>query len=117
MTIRFWTPVVALALICVHGSIPLTADSQASPSSSTSSSPHDFRGLEPGKFVQFQHEVPVDIVLIGFDDLAVDQNDLRTVLPARYAPSCAIRSSMAFKAATWVCDTPSNIQSGAPPAI
>jgi hypothetical protein len=84
MIIRSWTPALALLLILVSGSIPLTAEKQLPESARRPG--FDFRGLEPGKFVTYRHEVPVDIVLIGFDDLNVSRNDIRTVLPASYSP-------------------------------
>ncbi len=85
MTIRSWTPAIALLLLLSSGSTPLTAERQAPESSRRPK--HDFRGLEPGKFVTYQHRAcPIDIVLIGFDDLNVGRNDIRTVLPDDYSP-------------------------------
>ena len=52
MTTRAWTPVLALLLLLISGSTPLTAERQA-PESSRSPK-HDFRGLEPGKFVTYR---------------------------------------------------------------
>jgi len=84
MTIRFWTPAIALLLLFVNGAAPLTAQRQDADSARRAG--HDFRGLEPGQFVTYRHEVPIDIVLIGFDDLDVKRNDIRSVLPNRYSP-------------------------------
>ena len=84
MTIRSWTPAIALLLLLSSGSTPLTAERQAPESSRRPK--HDFRGLEPGKFVTYRQNVPIDIVLIGFDDLNVSRNDIRTVLPDEYSP-------------------------------
>ena len=84
MTIRSWTPAIALLLFLSSGSTPLTAERQAPESSRRPK--HDFRGLEPGKFVTYRQNVPIDIVLIGFDDLNVGRNDIRSVLPDEYSP-------------------------------
>jgi hypothetical protein len=45
-----------------------------------------FEGLKPGEFVTQQLKVPVRIVLIGFEDLAVDETTIRAILPASYDP-------------------------------
>ncbi len=84
MTIRSWTPAIALLLLLSSGSTPLTAERQAPESSRRPK--HDLKGLEPGKFVTYRQNVPIDIVLIGFDDLNVGRNDIRTVLPDEYSP-------------------------------
>jgi hypothetical protein len=84
MTIRSWTSAIALLLLLVSGSTPLTAEKQGPESNREWG--HNLRGLEPGKFVTYRHEVPIDIVLIGFDSLNVSRNDIRSVLPDRYSP-------------------------------
>ena len=45
-----------------------------------------FRGLAPGRFEVLDQRVPVNIVFIGYDRNAVNLDDLKAVLPARYDP-------------------------------
>ena len=128
MTIRSWL-VLALALICGDS---LTADIRRPvPDLAT-----DFRGLEPGKFVQIQHGSTTSSLSISDDSSRANSfnssSDPRGYRldrlrrperqPRRYSGcsaghprSCAIRSSTACRAATSVCNTPSNIRFAAPP--
>ena len=76
-----------------HTSTPLTAAGSDGRDPPPRSTHYDFRGLEPGKFVTYQHDVPVDIVLIGFDDLAVNRSDIRRSSPSSTRPSFDILSS------------------------
>ena len=46
-----------------------------------------FSGLEPGAFVSHQQTIPVDIVLIGFDDAQINRSDLAALLPATSTPA------------------------------
>jgi len=43
-------------------------------------------GLKPGQFVVHQQDIPVRIVLIGFEDQRVDEDLLRSWLPQTYTP-------------------------------
>jgi hypothetical protein len=45
-----------------------------------------FDGLKPGEFVVHELRVPVRMVLIGFAEGQVNEDDLRGVLPATYKP-------------------------------
>ena len=84
MTIRLWTHAIAVSSLLFSVSTPLTAERQATESGRRPT--FEFLGLEPGKVVTYRHDVPVDIVLIGFDDLDVNRNDIRKVLPREYSP-------------------------------
>lgn len=58
----------------------------------TSAAAHDrhghggFEGLKPGEFVTHELEIPVRIVLIGFDEDAVDPATILDFLPPTYKP-------------------------------
>src|SRR5262245_27257797 len=54
----------------------------AAPSPATAAPP----GLQPGKVVVHALDVPVRIVLVGFDDLGVDEKALVRSLPRTYRP-------------------------------
>jgi hypothetical protein len=43
-------------------------------------------GLEPGKLVVHELQIPVRIVLVGFDDLGVDEKALVAAMPRTYRP-------------------------------
>jgi len=45
-----------------------------------------FEGLKPGEFVTHELKIPVRVVLIGFDEGAVDPGTLLGLLPATYKP-------------------------------
>jgi hypothetical protein len=45
-----------------------------------------FRGLKPGEFVVHRQQVPVDVVLIGFQPGQVNETDLLGLLPKTYKP-------------------------------
>ena len=45
-----------------------------------------FAGLNPGEFVTHELEVPVRVVLIGFDRAAVDTGQIAALLPPDYTP-------------------------------
>jgi len=45
-----------------------------------------FGALKPGEFVVHEHEVPIDLVFIGFGTGQIDEASLREILPATYRP-------------------------------
>lgn len=45
-----------------------------------------FDALQPGEFVTRKHEVPIRIVLVGYEPGQIDERELRAGLPATYSP-------------------------------
>lgn len=43
-------------------------------------------GLEPGEFVTYSQDVPINLVFIGYDDEMIDEDALRSVLPDSSTP-------------------------------
>jgi hypothetical protein len=86
MTVRRSASIAALGAIVLCSMVTVTADQSSSLREAGARLGLHFRGLEPGKFVVHQQQVPVDIVLIGFGPNQVNVTDLRGVLPATYAP-------------------------------
>lgn len=44
------------------------------------------RGLEPGKFVTFEQEIPINLVFVGYEEDQVNTGEVLDVLPAAYDP-------------------------------
>lgn len=71
----------AACLIAVLGLLPAAAETaQGKPGHDT------FEGLRPGEFVTHELQVPVRIVLIGFDEGVVDETTLLSFLPPASKP-------------------------------
>src|SRR5687767_1309115 len=45
-----------------------------------------FAGLEPGEFVVQKQKIPIEIVLVGFGQQAVESGDILALLPDTYEP-------------------------------
>lgn len=43
-------------------------------------------GLDPGAFVTYSQTVPINLVFVGYDEGAIDQDTLQSVLPGAYDP-------------------------------
>lgn len=76
----------AVAVLFVAGMAPVSAARQDDERSVGDRHGLRFRGLEPGKFVVHRQRVPIDIVLIGFDQGQINAADILNVLPDTYKP-------------------------------
>ena len=108
MTIRSWTPATRPVIATrqrLHSSHRRKTSTRIEPAAEARLS----RVSSPASSSPTGTSVPIDIVLIGFDDLNVGRNDIRTVLagPAT-RPSSAIPSSTVSMGGTWDCATPSS---------
>jgi hypothetical protein len=81
--LRAWIQFCALSLLILSPATSLTAARQ---SSGAANGAPRFQGLQPGKFVTHRQEVPVNIVLIGFNDNLLKDQGLMGWLPANYTP-------------------------------
>ena len=86
MTFRAWTLIPSLTLMLIFGAAPLVADRQSERAAPPSERRLTLHGLKPGEFVVQRLQVPVNIVLIGFDESQVNASDLRGWLPETYKP-------------------------------
>src|SRR4029434_1094247 len=84
MALRSWKLMCAASLLFLSAAVPLTARRQSI--DAAPDKPPRFTGLTPGKFVVYKQQIPVDVVLIGFDQNQVNQSDLLAALPAAYSP-------------------------------
>jgi len=69
-------PLVAIAIL-LFSLVPAIANAGGS---------WDFDGLQPGEFVVHNQKVPIRVVLIGFEEGQVNEDDLMSWLPATYQP-------------------------------
>ena len=86
MIFRSRIPLFLLFIIFVIELAPLIADRQLPGASGQLDRRSQLHGLTPGEFVVYPQKVPIEVVLIGFDESHVNVDDLRGWLPATYRP-------------------------------
>ena len=78
-----------LRLFCIIATVALIlgmAPSQVLAAPAANASSAGVGGLQPGQTVTYKQNIPINIIFIGYDKKAVDQQTLLSELPATYAP-------------------------------